>query len=277
MHYPEIDSIIFSIGPVPIRWYGLMYLAAFGASWWLGNWRAEHKVAGWSRQDVSDLIFYGALGVVFGGRIGYCFFYKADKLLEDPLFLLRMWEGGMSFHGGLLGVAIAVWLFARRGRRTFLDVGDFVAPLVPIGLGFGRLGNFANTELPGRVSESGFGFNYPCWAVSDLNLMCYSQFEAATRHPSSLYQAFTEGALLFLLVWTVALKPRPLGVVSGTFLIGYGCFRFATEFFREPDADLGFVLLDFLSMGQILSIPMVIVGILLVVGGRRYAGVQAST
>ena len=269
MYYPEIDPIIISLGPLAIRWYGLTYLLGFAACWWLGNWRATNTVTGWSRQDVADLVFYGALGAVAGGRVGYCLFYKGEALLSDPLFLFKIWEGGMSFHGGLLGVAVAVWLFGRRDGRGFMNVADFLAPLVPVGLGLGRLGNFANTELPGRISESGFGLIYPCRAVAELNLMCYSQWEDAVRHPSSLYQAATEGLLLFILVWVLALKVRAPGVVAGAFLTGYGFFRFCTEFFREPDADLGFVLLDFLSMGQILSIPMVIVGILLMIGGRR--------
>ncbi len=273
LHYPDIDPIIFSLGPLAIRWYGLAYLTGFAACWYLGSRRAE--ASGWSAQEVSDMVFYGAVGAVLGGRIGFSLFYAFDDVLRDPLFIFRIWDGGMSFHGGLIGTVLALWWFARKTGRTFLQVGDFVAPLVPIGLGLGRLGNFANTELPGRATDSIFGIIYPCSAdaIRSLNQLCLGQWESFARHPSPLYQAFTEGVVLFVLVWLVsAPRPgvkRPVGFVSGVFLIGYGVLRFCTEFFREPDAGIGFIALDWLTMGQVLSIPMVIVGILLVVFPAR--------
>jgi len=262
LHYPAIDPVIFAIGPVAIRWYGLAYLAAFGMCWWLGNKRAPAH--GWSSQEVSDIVFYGAIGAVLGGRIGYVFFYGLDQLARDPLFIVRIWDGGMSFHGGLLGTVVALWWFGRHTRRSFLQVADFVAPLVPIGLGFGRLGNFANTELPGRPTESVFGLIYPCSAeaIRAIDQLCTGTWESFARHPSPLYQAFAEGLVLFVLVWLVSSRPRRLGVVSGVFLIGYGVLRFTTEFFREPDSQMHFEVLEWLTMGQRLSIPMVLVGIL---------------
>ena len=268
LHYPEIDSVIVSLGPVALRWYGLMYLLGFAAVWVLGNYRAKNHPDKWSAQEISDLVFYGAMGAVLGGRIGYVFFYNFGVFLDDPLYLFRMWEGGMSFHGGFLGVAFAVWLFARRTQRHLLDVADFLAPLTPIGLGLGRLGNFINMELPGRVSESALGFYYKCEAVYALNPMCVGEYEKVLRHPSSLYQAFTEGLLLFILVWWVSSSPRPRGLVTGVFLCGYGVFRLCTEFFRSPDAHIGFVAFDWLTMGQILSLPMLIAGILFVLYSR---------
>lgn len=218
------------------------------------------------------MVFYGALGAVLGGRIGFTLFYNFESLLRDPLFVFRIWDGGMSFHGGLLGTMLAMWWFGRKTQRSFLQVSDFIAPLVPIGLGLGRLGNFANTELPGRATDSVFGMIYPCSAdaIRSLNQLCLGEWESFARHPSSLYQAFAEGLVLFVVVWLVSAVPRRMGVVSGVFLIGYGVLRFCTEFFREPDAGIGFIAFDWLSMGQLLSIPMVIVGILfLYLPGRK--------
>jgi phosphatidylglycerol:prolipoprotein diacylglycerol transferase len=261
--------VIFAFGPLAVRWYGLAYLSAFAMCWWLGLRRAP--MHGWSRQEVSDIVFYGAMGAVLGGRLGYVFFYGIDQLLRDPLFLIRIWDGGMSFHGGLLGTLAALWWFGRRTSRSFLQVGDFVAPLAPIGLGLGRLGNFANTELPGHATGSEFGMIYPCSAESirSINQLCTGQWEAVARHPSPLYQAFAEGLVLFVIVWWISARPRAVGAVSGVFLLGYGFLRFITEFFREPDAHMHFTALEWLTMGQRLSIPMVIVGILLVFWSRR--------
>lgn len=272
-HYPAIDPVIVSLGPLSVRWYGLAYLAAFALAWWLGNRRADRPGSGWSRQDVSDVVFYGAVGAVLGGRIGYTLFYGFEQLARDPLFILRIWEGGMSFHGGLIGALVGLWWFGRRSGRGFFQVSDFVAPLVPLGLGLGRLGNFANTELPGRVTESALGVVYPCSAeaIRQINPLCVGEWEPFARHISPLYQAFTEGLVLFLLVWWFSARPRPTAAVSGMFLLGYGSLRFITEFFRTPDAHLGFIALDWLTMGQLLSIPMVIIGILLLLGSRRGA------
>ncbi len=273
MHYPHIDPVIVGFGPIAIRWYGLAYLTAFVLAWWLGNRRARTLHTDWTAQQVSDVVFYGALGAVLGGRIGYVFFYGFEQFLADPLWLFRIWDGGMSFHGGLLGVIAAMFLFARATGRTFLQVSDFVAPLVPLGLGFGRLGNFANTELPGRMTESPLGLVYPCHAdaIRAMNPTCTGEWEDFARHPSPLYQAFAEGLVLFVIVWLFSSKPRPTGQVSGVFLLGYGVLRFTTEFLREPDVQLGFIALDWLTMGQLLSIPMVLFGIVLIVVCRKRA------
>ena len=263
MNYPSIDSVIVELGPLALRWYGLMYVLGFAAFYLLAKWRIRRRLGDWTAPQVADLIFYGVVGVVAGGRLGYALFYGIEKLLSDPLWALRIWEGGMSFHGGLVGVLVAVWLYARNAGRQFLDVADFVAPLVPIGLGLGRVGNFINAELPGRVTELPFGVHFPCAAVRGLNYTCFGEFEPVLRHVSSLYQAATEGLLLFLLVWFFAAKPRLRGRLSGLFLLGYGSFRFCTEFVRQPDAELGFVALDWLTMGQLLSLPMVAFGLFL--------------
>ena len=265
MHYPVIDPIIVAIGPLAVRWYGLAYIAAFAVSWWLGNRQADRDGSGWTRDDVSDIVFYVAVGAVLGGRVGYMLFYQVDALLQNPLNLFKIWEGGMSFHGGLLGTVLAMFWFGIRTKRHVFQVSDFVAPLVPIGLGFGRLGNFINTELPGRATDSVFGLIYPCDALRGVSQTCLGQWEAFARHPSPLYQAFSEGLVLFAIVWFIASKPRTAGVVSGSFLIAYGSLRFCTEYFREPDSHLGFIAFDWLTMGQLLSLPMVIVGILIVV------------
>lgn len=269
MHYPLIDPVIVSIGPLAVRWYGMAYLAAFVLAWWLGSRRATAR--GYTAQEVSDIVFYGAVGAVLGGRIGYAFFYGFATLREDPLWLFRMWEGGMSFHGGLIGVLLALAWFARGTGRTFLQVGDFVAPIVPTGLGFGRLGNFVNMELPGRATDSPLGLIYPCDAVRSLDPLCTGVWEEFARHPSPLYQAFAEGLVLFAFIWWFSSTSRPTGVVSGAFLVGYGVIRFCTELFREPDAHIGFVALDWLTMGQLLSLPMVIFGIAMIVLARRKA------
>jgi phosphatidylglycerol:prolipoprotein diacylglycerol transferase len=273
MHYPAIDPIIVALGPLAIRWYGLAYLAGFALCWWLGNRRARQPGSGWDAEAVSDVVFYGAVGAVIGGRIGYVFFYGFDQLLRDPLWLFRVWDGGMSFHGGLLGVIVAMWWFGRNTSRSFFQVSDFMAPLVAPGLGFGRLGNFANTELPGRMTDSAFGLVYPCSAdaIRSINPLCTGVWEAFARHPSPLYQAFAEGLVLFVVVWLVSSRPQATGVVSGVFLAGYGVMRFCTEFFRQPDSHLGYLAFDWLTMGQLLSLPMVIVGILMAVYARRFS------
>jgi len=277
-HYPDIDPIIIAFGPLAVRWYGLAYLAAFALCWWLGNRRAAQGWRRWDRQEVSDVVFFGAVGAVLGGRIGYTLFYGFEQLARDPLFILRIWEGGMSFHGGLIGAVLGLWWFGRHTRRSFLQVADFVAPLVPLGLGLGRLGNFANAELPGRMTESAFGIVYPCAAeaIRQINPLCVGEWETFARHPSPLYQAFAEGLLLFVVVWWFSARPRPLGAVSGMFLAGYGVLRCVTEFFRTPDAHLGFVALDWLTMGQLLSIPMIIVGILLLLRSRQARPADAA-
>ena len=279
LHYPDIDPIIFSLGPVAVRWYGLTYLAAFVLCWWLGNRRADRPGSGWNRQDVSDLVFFGAIGAVLGGRVGYTLFYGFEQLLRDPLFILRIWEGGMSFHGGLLGCLLGLWWFGRRTGRRFLEVSDFAAPLVPLGLGFGRLGNFANTELPGRATDSVFGLVYPCAAdaIRAINPVCLGEWESFARHPSPLYQAFSEGLVLFAVIWMFSARKRPVGMVSGAFLCSYGVLRLVTEFFRQPDSHLGYIAFEWLTMGQLLSLPMFIAGILLVVFAPKHIGNTRSS
>lgn len=245
--YPEINPIALDLGPVKIHWYGVMYLLAFAQFWLLGKWRAKQPKSGWTEQEVGDLVFYGAMGVILGGRLGYIFFYNFPAFLDDPLILFRIWEGGMSFHGGLLGVIVAMWLFARKKGVGFFGVADFVAPLVPLGYFVGRLGNFINGELWGRPTDAPWGMVFP--HVDNL-----------ARHPSMLYQAVLEGLVVFILLWFYSSKPRPAMAVSAMFLILFGVFRTFNEFFRQPDAHLGFIAFDWLTMGQLLSLPMIFAG-----------------
>ena len=251
LQFPVIDPIIFSIGPVSLRWYGTMYLIGFIAALLMANKAADRSHGLWTREQVSDLLFYGFLGVVLGGRVGYVLFYQFDYFLSDPLYLLEIWQGGMSFHGGLLGVILAIFIFARKTKKSFLMVGDFVAPLVPIGLGMGRLGNFINAELWGRETDVAWAMVFP---TDQLQL---------PRHPSQLYEFALEGVVLFAILYIISRKTQRLGLASGVFLIGYGVFRSIVEFFREPDAHLG-LYLSFISKGQILSIPMIVAGIFII-------------
>ncbi|MGF1713750.1 prolipoprotein diacylglyceryl transferase [Photobacterium chitinilyticum] len=247
--FPNIDPILIEIGPLAIRWYGLMYLLGFVFAMWLANHRADKPGSGWTREQVSDLLFAGFLGVVLGGRIGYVLFYNFDLFLDNPLYLFKVWTGGMSFHGGLLGVITAMFWYAHKQGRTFFNVADFVAPLVPFGLGVGRLGNFINGELWGRTSDVPWAMIFPTGGP-------------LPRHPSQLYEFFLEGLVLLIILNIFIRKPRPAGTVSGLFLFGYGSFRFIVEYFREPDAHLG-LFGGWISMGQILSLPMVIGGLLM--------------
>ncbi|MGF1710461.1 prolipoprotein diacylglyceryl transferase [Vibrio kagoshimensis] len=250
IEFPNIDPVLIELGPIAVRWYGLMYLVGFMFAMWLANRRADKPNSGWTREQVSDLLFAGFLGVVIGGRVGYVLFYNFDLFLQDPLYLFKVWTGGMSFHGGLLGVISAMFWYARKNGRPFFGVADFIAPLVPFGLGMGRLGNFMNSELWGRVTDVPWGIVFPNGGP-------------LPRHPSQLYEMALEGIVLFLILNWFIRKPRPLGSVSGLFLMGYGSFRFLVEYVREPDAHLG-LFGDFISMGQILSLPMVILGALMV-------------
>lgn len=253
-HHPQFDPVAVSLGPLAIHWYGLMYVVGFVGAWWLARVRAERL--GLTKDQVGDMIFYGALGVVLGGRIGYAIFYGWEQFLANPLWIFKVWEGGMSFHGGLIGVLIACLLFARRHQLTFFQLTDFIAPMVPIGLGAGRLGNFINQELPGRVTDVPWGMVYPLYGPEP-------------RHPSELYEFALEGVVLFCILWTVSRKPRQRGLISGLFLICYGAFRFFVEFFRRPDPQLGFIAFDWLTMGQLLCIPMLFLGAVLIVWSRR--------
>jgi len=252
--HPQFDPAAIRIGSFAIHWYGLMYLMAFAQFLLLGRLRIrspQYQALGWSYKELEDLLFAGVLGVVLGGRLGYTLFYQPGFYLAHPLNILKLWEGGMSFHGGLLGVILAMFWFAHRHKTTFFVVSDLVAPLVPFGLAFGRLGNFINGELWGRPTD------LP-WA------MIFPQVDMLPRHPSQIYQFFGEGILLGVVLWIFSSKPRPLGQVSGLFLLGYGVCRFLAEFAREPDAFLGLLGLG-LSMGQWLSLPMIFFGFYLIV------------
>lgn len=276
--YIAVDPVAFSLGPVDVHWYGIMYLLAFLFFWAGGNWLARHRSWwGWTAQDVSDFLFYGMLGVVLGGRIGYVFFYGFDSLLQDPLFIFRITQGGMSFHGGLLGVIVAMAWFARRTNRSFWQVADFAAPLAPIGLGLGRIGNFIGGELWGRQSDVPWAMIFPNslepggWQSTELrNAWMNGSLDQFARHPSQLYQAALEGLALFLLLAIYSRVPRPAAAVSGLFLAGYGCFRFSVEFFRQPDSQIGFLAGGWLTMGMVLSLPMVVAGLLVMILAYRH-------
>jgi len=259
--HPQFDPIAFSIGPLAVRWYGLMYLLAFLGFLFLGRLRANDTWRGLTKQDVDVLLFFGVLGVILGGRLGYVLFYKPAYYLANPLEVFMVWKGGMASHGGIIGVIIVMYLFARSRGKPFLQVADFVVPLIPQGLALGRVGNFINGELWGRPADP----NVWPWA------MVFPQSgDTIARHPSQVYQFLLEGVLLFVLLWIYSRKPRPLGVVSAMFLIGYGVLRVIAEFGREPDAFLGLLAFD-LSMGQWLSLPMIAIGIGLFIYCRRNA------
>jgi phosphatidylglycerol:prolipoprotein diacylglycerol transferase len=247
--YPEIDPIIFAIGPIAIRWYGLMYVIGFLMAWWLARRRCQRADSPVNLAQVDDLIFYAMLGVIVGGRVGYCLVYGWSDLISDPLYLFKITDGGMSFHGGLAGVMIAMWWYGRKLGKTIWEILDFVAPLVPIGLGAGRIGNFINGELWGSETTAAWGVMY----------------QGVVRHPSQLYEALLEGLLLFVIIWWYSAKPRPNMAVTGLFLLLYGVFRIFVEFYRVPDAHLGHLALDWVTMGQVLSVPMIIAGAVMLV------------
>ncbi|OZB04221.1 MAG: prolipoprotein diacylglyceryl transferase [Idiomarina sp. 34-48-12] len=252
MVHPSIDPIIVSIGPFDLRWYGLMYLVGFLFAWWWGNrqCRMPHYVnQGWTEKRFSDLLFWAFMGVILGGRIGYVLFYQFGYFLQNPLYLFDITSGGMSFHGGMLGVITVLWIFAAKTKQSLLAVGDFIAPLVPVGLGAGRIGNFINGELWGRVTDVPWAMIFP--AAGPL-----------PRHPSQLYQAALEGLVLFTVLALYSRKPRPVGAIGGLFLIGYGLARFVVEYAREPDSHLGLLIFGW-SMGQWLSAPMIVIGAVL--------------
>ena len=272
------DPVALSLGSLQVHWYGITYLLAFLFFWAGGIWVARNRPwCGWSDQEVGDMLFYGMLGVVVGGRLGYVLFYAFDSLLADPLFLFKITQGGMSFHGGLVGVITAMWWLGRKTGRGFWTVSDFVAPLVPIGLGLGRIGNFIGGELWGRISDVPWAMVFANavqpggWQSAELRAAWESgALDHLARHPSQLYQAMGEGLGLFILLALYSSKPRPAAAVSGLFLVGYGCFRFVAEFFREPDAHIGYLAGGWLTMGMLLSLPMVAAGgILMAVAYRN--------
>ncbi len=263
LSYPALDPVAlafdtfeifgYSIGPIKIHWYGIMYLLGFAGAWSLAWYRAGKPSCAIQRAHIEDLIVYGAVGVVLGGRFGYVLFYHFDRFLDDPTWLFRVWEGGMSFHGGLIGVVLAMALYARKIKVPFFQLMDFVAPLAPLGLGFGRLGNFIGQELWGRPTDSAWGMVFP------------NDPSGLARHPSQLYQAALEGLVLFIILFWFSAKPRPRMAVSGVFLVFYGLFRFTVEFFRQPDSHIGYDAFGWLTRGQLLSIPMMLLGVVLLV------------
>jgi len=263
--HPQFDPIAFHLGPLAIRWYGLMYLAGFVLFVVLGKYRArQNLLTGWHPRDVDDMLFFGVFGVIIGGRLGYVLFYKPEYyFFAHPLEVFALWQGGMSFHGGFLGVLLALVFFARSRHKRWLEVTDFVAPLCPLGLAAGRLGNFINGELWGRPTSEPWGMVFP-------------QVDSLPRHPSQLYEFGLEGLALFALLWLYARRRRPVGAVSGLFLIGYGVFRFVVEYAREPDNFLGVLALG-LSMGQWLSLPMIVAGIALMLWAYWRAGKTQPT
>ena len=246
--YLHIDPVAVDLPdflPFDVHWYGLMYVFGIGGAWLLARRRAPGF--GWRLEEIDDLVFYAAIGVVAGGRTGYMLFYNLPAWLHDPLSFFKVWQGGMSFHGGLLGTLVAVYLFCRKYRRSLLEVTDFAVPFVPIGLFFGRIGNFINGELWGKVTDVPWAMVFPAGGP-------------LPRHPSQLYEAFLEGIVLFTVLWLYSAKPRPRGAVFGLFLLLYGIFRFFVEFIREPDAHIGYLAFGWVTMGQVLSLPMIVAG-----------------
>ena len=260
LQYPNIDPVAISFGPIAVHWYGLMYLLAFAGGWFLAKYQVRRRNLTFTGDDLADLLFFCAIGTIVGGRLGSILFYNFEGFLQNPRMLIF---GGMSFHGGLIGVLIAMGVFAKRRGRKYFDVADLVAPVAAFGLGAGRLGNFINGELWGRVTDVPWGMVFP-------------HVGPEPRHPSQLYQFFLEGVVLFLMVWIFARKPRPMTAVSGLFVMGYGCQRFFVEFFRQPDSHIGFQAFDWLTRGQMLSLPMIVAGAILIwLGYKR--GVYAPT
>ena len=262
--HPQFNPIAFSVGPVSVRWYGLMYVLGFIAFITLGKLRVRRGLSnGITARDVDDMILYGVLGVILGGRLGYVLFYKLDYYMAHPAEIFQVWMGGMSFHGGFIGVMVAIALFCWRRKLRWISTMDFIAPMCPLGLMFGRIGNFINGELPGRPTDLPWGMWFP-----------QADREPLARHPSQLYEASLEGLTLFIILWWYSSKPRPPGAVSGAFLLGYGCFRFLVEFTRQPDDFLGLLAMG-LSMGQWLSLPMILAGIAMIAWAYRVNAAKA--
>ncbi len=258
MTYPDIDPVALNLGVIKIHWYGISYVVGIMAAWFLLRYRGSQTQWGFNSEQVSDLIFYAMLGIILGGRLGSVLFYNLPYYLQHPIEVLYIQQGGMSFHGGLIGVFIAVWFFCHKFKKPFFNVTDFIAPVVPIGLGSGRIGNFINGELWGAPSDLPWAMIFPAEAAGQL-----------PRHPSQLYEALLEGLILFVILWLFSARPRPVKAISGLFLLGYGSFRFVVEFVRIPDAHIGYLAFDWLTMGQILSVPMILAGLILIVMAYR--------
>ena len=283
----QIDPVAVSLGPLRVHWYGLMYLLGFLLAWWLGRRRIRAgRLPGVDEDGFGDLLFYGLIGVIVGGRLGSVLFYDFNTYLQNPLQVLKVWEGGMSFHGGLIGVLVAAWLWSRRHRRHFFDTMDFLAPLVPPGLGFGRIGNYIGGELWGKYTRGDWGVVFPSGLPEPYRSLdpvaLKAQFDAGAldafaRHPSQLYQAFLEGLVLFCMLWWYSVKPRPRYAVSGLFALLYGSFRFLVEFVRMPDAHLGYLAFGWLTMGQVLSLPLVALGLCLLWRSRSAPVLQPQS
>lgn len=250
--YPQIDPVAFHLGPLSVNWYGLSYLFAFTVCWAVLTSRIKHSSfpRGFTTEQLSDIVFYSALGTIIGGRLGYVLFYIWPDFLANPWILFQVWKGGMSFHGGLLGVFVALWFYAKKIHKSVFDITDFIVPAVPLGLGAGRIGNFINGELWGRVTDVSWGMIFPNAGPDP-------------RHPSQLYELGLEGILLFVILWVYSIKQRPRFAVTGLFLMAYATFRFLVEFFREPDFQIGFVAFGWLTKGQLLCIPMFLLGVIL--------------
>ena len=251
MPFPSIDPIAFEIGPLKVHWYGIAYLVGFLSALWLARYRSAQLASKLKKNQVLDLVVYASLGAIIGGRIGYTLFYGFDQFAANPLSMFKIWEGGMSFHGGLVGCISGIWFYAYRSNTKFLELTDFLAPFAAVGLFVGRIANFINQELWGRATDLSWGIVFP------------NDPEALPRHPSQLYEAALEGIVLFIVIWIYSSKPRVTGTVSGLFLTLYGSFRLTVEFVREPDSHIGFVLLNWMTMGQLLSIPLVVFGLYL--------------
>lgn len=260
--YPQIDPVAVAIGPLQVHWYGLMYLIGIGGGWWLASRRVHDFDPTWTKDTVADMIFWIALGVIAGGRLGYVLFYDFSAYWHDPSLIFQVWKGGMSFHGGFVGVMLCCWLFAKRHGKRFFELLDFVAPLVPLGLGAGRIGNFINGELWGKATDLPWAMVFP----TDPSQL--------PRHPSQLYQFALEGVALFVILWLYSSKPRPTMAVSGMFALCYGIFRFIVEFVRVPDPQLGYLAFGWLTMGQILCLPMILWGAGIIAWAYRTQGLS---
>ncbi|MCB1582630.1 MAG: prolipoprotein diacylglyceryl transferase [Xanthomonadales bacterium] len=276
----DFDPIFLSIGPLDIHWYGITYLIGFGFYFLLGKYRLKKYPSSWNDEQLSDFLFYGALGVIIGGRLGWVLFYNDASIINNPLLPFKIWEGGMSFHGGLTGVLLAMWYFKNKAKKSFFEISDFIAPLVPTGILAVRLGNFLNGELWGRLTDKPWGMIFPDALPYQLQpqtmepsawqqLYQAGELDVFARHPSTLYEAFGEGLLTFIIVWTVAHFAKKRGTVSAAFLLCYGTARFIVEFFREPDANRGFIAFDWMTMGHLLTLPILAFGLWILVSNSR--------